>query len=304
VTAPRFRRLEVFILFFQGALLLALGYGWFRPGAPRDLAPWLLGTMGMLILCRMASPRNGLVRGFCEWGYLYPFILVSYLATGRLIPLYWRIGQAHDEALARLDGVLFGVTPDLWRTGINHPILVELCAYGYVSYFLFGLLLVASLYRKHGPGSRVFATVYSAVVVAFYLSYLGYWLYPAQGPRYIWKEHLEPLRGYALANYAFNTMDDVSLGFYDAFPSEHTMFSLIAGTIWWRYKRGMFRIMLPFLGLAVAATVVLRYHWVTDVVVGAALAPLVLWVSERWGPWLAGVLEPPTQRPSRKLSRR
>jgi len=287
VTRPRFRRLEWFLLVFQAFLVAALLGVWGHPQSPRNLGPYLAGTMALLVWCRSVTPRNGFARGFCEWGYLYPFILVSYLATGRLTPLYWNVGQVHDALLARVDGVLFGVTPGLWKSGINHPVIVELCAYGYVSYFLFGLLLVASLYRRYPSHTRVFATVYSAVVVAFYLSYLGYWLFPAQGPRYIWKELLEPLKGYALADYAFNTMDDVSLGFYDAFPSEHTMFSVIAAVIWWRYNRRMFWIMSPFLVLAVAATVILRYHWVTDVVVGAALAPLVLWVSERWGTWLA-----------------
>jgi membrane-associated phospholipid phosphatase len=287
------RRLEILLLAFQGAFVVALLGVWAQPQAPRGLLIHLIGTMAMLVLCRSFSPKDPFVRGFCEWGYLYPFIGISYFATGKLTPLYWNIGQAHDALLAQVDGALFGVTPGLWKTGINHPFIVEVCAYGYVSYFLFGILLVGSLYHRYNASTRVFALIFTAVVTAFYLSYLGYWIFPAQGPRYIWKEFLEPLKGYALANYAFNSMDDVSLGFYDAFPSEHTMFSIIAAVIWWRYNRKMFWVMLPFLSLAVAATVILRYHWVTDVVVGAALAPLVLWISDRWGLWLAS---PPPHR--------
>jgi len=243
--------------------------------------------MVLTVLCRSFSPRHPWIRGFCEWGYLYPFILVSYLATGKLIPLLHPVGQTHDAFLAVLDGRFFHVSPALWKTAINHPIWVELCAFGYVSYFLFGILLVFSLYHRYDAATPVFASAYSAVVLAFYVSYIGYWIFPAQGPRYIWKEFLDPLQGYALANYAFNEMDGVSLGFYDAFPSEHTMFSIVAGYYWYRYDRKMFWIMSPFLFLAVAATVTLRYHWVTDVAAGAILAPLVIWISNRWGSWLA-----------------
>lgn len=283
------RRLEKIILAIQAILAAALLGVWSNPSAPRGLLPYLFGAMVLLIACRAFKPKNPWVKGFCEWGYLYPFIMTSYLATGKLIPLYWKIGLKHDELLAALDGRLFGVSPDLWKTAINHPLLVELSAYGYVSYFLFGLLLVVSIYRKHDSTTPLFATLYSAIVVAFYLSYLGYWVFPAMGPRYLWKELLDPLEGYAIANYAFNEMDSVSLGFYDAFPSEHTMFALVAGYYWFKYSRRMFWVMLPFLVLAVSATIVLRYHWVTDVAAGAALAPAVIWISNRFGPWLAGV---------------
>jgi len=280
------RRLEVFLLLFQGSLTLVLMGVWSHPAAPRDLLPALVCAILLLLLCRLTNPVNPWVRGFCEWGYLYPFILVSYLATGKLIPLINPVGQTHDVLLAAIDGTLFRVSPALWRSGINHPLIVELCAYGYISYFLFGLLLIVSLYRRYDASTKVFAAVFSAVVVAFYLSYLGYWIYPAQGPRYLWKEFLDPLTGYALARCAFNEMDGVSYGFYDAFPSEHTMFSIVAGYYWFRYSRRMFWFMTPLLLLAVSATIILRYHWVTDVVAGAILAPLVILASNRFGPWL------------------
>lgn len=285
---PRLRRLEWMLAVFQSLLVLALLGTWNDPGAPRGLLVPLLGTLVLLFACRSARPRHPWGEAFCEWGYLYPFIVASYLATGRLIPFYREVGSAHDEMLAGLDGVLFGVTPGGWGSWIAIPAVVEISFIGYMSYFLFGLLLVASLQRRYGLSSRVFRASFSAAVITFYVSYLGYWLFPAQGPRLLWAGSWEPLRGLALAGPALSRIEGVLPNFHDAFPSEHVMLSIVAGYFWFRYERRMFRIMAPFLALAVAATVVLRYHWVTDVAAGAVLAPFVIGASEKWGEWMAG----------------
>ena len=59
---------------------------------------------------------------------------------------------------------------------------------------------------------------------------------------------------------------------HDCFPSGHTMMTITSLLITWRWcRRAFWWLLVPCL-LLIASTVLLRYHWATDVVVGALLA--------------------------------
>jgi membrane-associated phospholipid phosphatase len=68
---------------------------------------------------------------------------------------------------------------------------------------------------------------------------------------------------------------------WDCFPSGHTMLTITSLIILWRWNRRWFRwLLLPSL-LLIVSTVVLRYHWSIDVLVGALLAWPCVWVGDR-----------------------
>lgn len=264
---------ERFILAYQFFLLLALLPYFGRVENPFSTLTMLLFAIVLMLTCKILRPASQPLKGFCDWGYLYLVVFINYLLTCYLIPYYRDV--TFDRFLVRVDQGVFGVTPDWWGSTLNRPWVVEVFTWGYLSYYFFGIAMAFAVYMKYGVHSRPFREVFISIITAFYLTYLGYWLFPAQGPRIFWEDYLEPLKGLFLSAHVFGHMDAVERGFPDAFPSEHTAFSLVMLFMLFRHDRNTFRFMLPWGLLAIGATVVLRYHWVTDVLAGALLAVAV-----------------------------
>jgi membrane-associated phospholipid phosphatase len=264
---------EKAILIYQLALLGALVACSDRVENLYSTTSLLLFAIVLMLVCRGIRPQAQPLKGFCDWGYLYLVVFINYLLTCYLIPYYRTVDG--DLWLVKADQMLFSVDPTWWGPTLNRPWVVEVFTWGYLSYYFFGLALTLPIYMKYGPKSRAFREVFISVITSFYLTYIGYWLFPAQGPRIFWEDYLEPLKGLFLSAHVFSHMDAVEKGFPDAFPSEHTAFSLVMMYMLYRHDRNMFRFMAPWGVLAIGATVVLRYHWIVDVLAGAALAVLV-----------------------------
>ncbi len=69
------------------------------------------------------------------------------------------------------------------------------------------------------------------------MSYAGYLLVPARGPRFFLR-HLqqEPLRGLWLFNLMQGTLDRLESAHYDCFPSGHTELTILA---WWSSRTSL-----------------------------------------------------------------
>jgi membrane-associated phospholipid phosphatase len=70
---------------------------------------------------------------------------------------------------------------------------------------------------------------------------------------------------------------------YDCMPSGHALVSLLTVLLSWRYAKRFFPVALVWTVLLIFSSVYLRYHYVTDLIAGMALAVLVF----RFGPDLA-----------------
>lgn len=184
-----------------------------------------------------------------------------------------------DYLLIRIDYYLFGTYPTVFFEGLQHPILSDLLQLCYSLYYFLPFVLGVSLKLKGYDDA--FERGLASVLLCFYLSYVGYLLVPALGPRYT-MEHLHsdvivdglisgPIR--ELLNYIEGIKRD-------AFPSGHTGISLLVLLLTWRYSRGLF---IPFfivtIGILVA-TVYFRYHYVIDLIGGVALTVVTISVSE------------------------
>jgi len=127
------------------------------------------------------------------------------------------------------------------------------------------------------------------IALGFCLSYLGYLLVPAVGPRFTLAHlHTEPLRGLLTFDTIHHTIDSLEAIKRDCFPSGHTEMTLVTTYYAWKYHKKTFAVMLPVGTMLIAATVVLRYHYVIDVLAGAVLAALVLWIGPHLYRWLEG----------------
>jgi len=118
------------------------------------------------------------------------------------------------------------------------------------------------------------------IAAGFLVSYVGYLVVPARGPRFLLK-HLEhvPLQGLWLFRTMQSTLDKLESAHYDCFPSGHTELTILA---WWgsRMVSGrLFLLYFVYTPSIIFATVYLRYHYTVDVLAGIATALLLICVS-------------------------
>lgn len=197
--------------------------------------------------------------------------------------LCWVLPHVHPEPYEfvwlQIDRWLFGT--DLARLGDNMPPwLVELLQLNYASFY--GMCIVSALLARSCTGPRAFDRAVLLIVGTFLSSYLGYLLVPTIAPQLV-LEHPHELIGLWFTPGIRESIDTMELNHWDCFPSGHTMLTLTNLIILWRWARRWFWVLLlPSLALIVS-TVLLRYHWASDVFAGAVWA----WPMARACDWLA-----------------
>jgi membrane-associated phospholipid phosphatase len=114
--------------------------------------------------------------------------------------------------------------------------------------------------------------------MGFYLSYIGYYITPVIGPRFT-LNHLQslPLTGIFSFDFIRNMIAQAEGIMRDCCPSGHAMISLLTVLLAWRYTRAFFPIAVIWAFLIIFSTVYLRYHYVTDLIVGMTLGFVVYW---------------------------
>jgi membrane-associated phospholipid phosphatase len=198
--------------------------------------------------------------------------------------------NAHDIH-ARLDAFdrrLFGVQPVLWAERFISPGRTELMSFLYINFFWIApsvplLLLLRGRWRDY-------RTATLGIVVCFYLGYALYVLFPAAPPRLtLTAEFTRPLRGYGqvFSVGAARAFELLPVDSRAAFPSLHAAVSLLALVYAWRFLRGWFWVLTPFVAGLWLSTVYLRHHYVADLLAGWLLAPLAAWGAPRLDAWWA-----------------
>ena len=133
------------------------------------------------------------------------------------------------------------------------------------------MLLVALLIwiKRPNPEFQYYAFL---ITLGFLVSYVGYLIVPARGPRFLLR-HLQhiPLHGLWLFKGMQSTLDRIESTAYDCFPSGHTLLTILA---WWGSRfisKKVFWAYLAYTPLLIFATVYCRYHYTVDVLAGAGL---------------------------------
>lgn len=184
-----------------------------------------------------------------------------------------------DYLLIQLDYRLLGGYPTVFLEAFATPLLTDILQVGYGTYYFLAIGLGVFV-RLKGDDEAFSKTVFM-ILLCFYLSYVGYLLVPALGPRYA-MDHLQEtaLEGFLVAEpiqRALNLMEGVKR---DAFPSGHTAIAMTVLFLAYRLARPLFRVFVPCVILLVASTVYCRYHYVVDVIAGVLLAVVVVATGE------------------------
>jgi len=248
------------------------------PGWQSLVREYLL-LLSILVLTIFAATRSdGIFFDFLHSFYPVIFIAFIFNSLSRLIPYV----NPHpvDPLLIRIDYLLFRSHPTVVMERIAFPLLTELSQIAYTSYYFLPTILAVLFYRKKDWGT--FDLYVTTVCTTYYLSYVGYILLPATGPRFTLAhlQHAE-LRGLFFAEGIRDILDFLEELKYDAFPSGHTAVILV--TLFYSLKKSkktFFLFLILTLGL-IFSTVYCRYHYVIDVLAGIVLTCLCLYLGPK-----------------------
>jgi membrane-associated phospholipid phosphatase len=215
----------------------------------------------------------------------FPELIFLFNASGPVIAAVNRL--RFDGVLAAADLRLLGPVAPAWRHLLGRPAwLVDLASVAYVSYYAMPLAIGVALYAANRR--REFQEASLAIATTLVLCYLGYFLFPTTGPRVPAAEWRATLGGGAISQAVRVFVAAGEMNVLDAFPSGHTALGLVSAWLGWRMLPRARPVLAAAAGGIVFATVYLSYHYVVDVLAGAALAltvpRAVRWVRASIGP--------------------
>lgn len=231
-----------------------------------------------------AATGTRIIRIIHDW-YVVPVIVLYYKEMYFLIgPI--RGGKGYDQLLIAMDRAIFGCDPTAWLARLAAPPFTELLQICYTIFYLLFILVGLELYTRHSRDRYHFFAF--LCVYGFFISYLGYFMLPAAGPRFTLHDHSlldKELPGLVLTPYLrwfVNWGGSVPMGVpnqvamaqaqRDIFPSGHTMMTLVLIYHSFRCRLRVRHFILVAGILVIIAAVYERYHYVVDILAGMLFA--------------------------------
>ena len=234
---------------------------------------------------RAQQGRSGFWRLLHDW-YPVPVIFFSFKEMYIIIQSFGT--RDYDNLLIAIDHRMFGVHPTIWLTQFASPLLTEVLQISYASFYFLMFAVGFEVFRRRSRAD--FAFVMFTFLYGFFLSYVGYLLIPAVGPRFTLHNFdtlNTELPGLCVTNFIRDFINagesiprdvanPIMYAQRDAFPSGHTEMTLLVMYLAARFRLKS-RYALYTLGtLLIISTVYLRYHYVVDLVGGAAFMALTV----------------------------
>jgi membrane-associated phospholipid phosphatase len=185
-------------------------------------------------------------------------------------------GRWMDEYVMDAEQYIFGVQPTLWLQHITTPPLTEWMMFAYVIYVPMYPILCGIIYYLRGEVAMedyLFTLGFTNI-----LCDIGFILFPVAGPMAtIGDLYTVPLNGYVFT--FFGELMRSNVHFVGGnLPSPHTAAATIMWVMAYRYHRPSFYILTPIVLSLYVSTFFLRYHFLTDAVVGIIVAFAALWM--------------------------
>ncbi len=247
------------------------------------VANWSSWWMVNLLLSLMIAMLANQAACGSRWRFLH-----DWYPLAMFIVLFEEVAQLsfmirnrwQDQYLLAFENRLFSVPPTVCLGRISSPVLSEVLNVGYFSYFVLLIIVGGAFYprgNRHG-----FRQVMDASVIAYMICYVFFLAFPTEGPAYtLAREHGAGL-GEGGPFYWMVVMIQRYLGVHgNAFPSSHVAAGAVAVIFAWQYTPRLAAALTPLVFLLCAGAVYDRYHYVTDVVGGAAVAVVAVWIVRR-----------------------
>lgn len=233
--------------------------------------------------------KNNFWRQLHLW-YLAPFIFIMFKELYHMIdPIR---GIIYDDVLILIDRFIFRADPTVELYKIANPYLTELLQIVYGTFFFLPVILGIDLMQQ----KKLKEFDYSAfiIVYGFCLSFIGYILVPAIGPRFTlhnFEMNNIELPGLFITDFLreiVNSGESIPSGTInpamivqrDAFPSGHTQMTLLVMFLSVKFGSKLKWFFIINGTLLIFATVYLRYHYVVDLIGGLFFMIFTLWSGE------------------------
>ena len=255
---------------------------------------WIIVNIMIIVvsffLAYMESKNGNEFWSGVHYWYLVPVVLITFKE------LYFMIQPIriydHDNMFILIDRWIFGTDPTQFLRQISTPWLTEILQIIYGTFYILPILLGLFLLRKKRYVAMDFAVF--IVVYGFYLSYLGYFIWPGIGPRFTlhnFNTINQDLPGLFLTNFLrelvnsgesipAGTLNPAAVVQRDIFPSGHTMITLIVMYLSVRLKSRSKYFFVPVGTLLIFSTVYLWYHYVIDLIGGLLFMIFALWTGK------------------------
>lgn len=238
-----------------------------------------LSMVAMTVLLARAPARRPwtFLRDWLPVGELVVMFLLLQPIIEAVVP--WRL----DAALAAFDDRYLAWLVTAWRDTFGRADVFSDAVYlAYASYY-FLPITVAAAARRRGPAA--FEQTVFAILFGFYLTFLGYLLFPASGPRLPFSDEAGELGGGAVSEAVRWFLQHAETTRLDAFPSGHTTIAIVSAVMGSRVLGRTAAAATWLWAVAIVfATVYIHVHYAIDVVAGLALAPVVLSATAAAGP--------------------
>ena len=251
----------------------------FREAIPA--AVYLMIIYGSIIFFQVTLCNIGKINSFLTLtrDIIFPVVSVLIIFDSLGLIVHSINPQDIDYILIRADYLIFGTYPTVYLESFIYPPLTDVLQIAYSTYYFLPVTL--GIVLKVRGEELAFEKSLFTLLLCFYLSYAGYMLFPALGPRYT-MDHLQTvdLGGFLVSKPIQNVLNLLEGVKRDAFPSGHTGIALTVLFLSHNYARDLFRLMLVPVILLILATVYCRYHYVVDVIGGMLLTVVTILVGE------------------------
>lgn len=188
------------------------------------------------------------------------------------------------------DGLLYGYDTFLGLDVIHSRIApaitqiqwqTEFLSLGYAAFIPY-LAISVFLYGAHRD-TQLSELFLLSIALLYAIGFLGYLFVPAHGPVVHLAEQITtPINGGFFHSLVTSSVDQAG-GPHGAFPSIHVGAAVLLCLFDFRHGSRMRAwLYLPLVLLIALATVLLRYHYVVDLLAGVVIAVTAMFVAERW----------------------
>jgi len=244
---------------------------------------YLLAPLYLIMLASIAflvwrhrgnpTPCEALLR---RW-YPLAFVVIIFFSLSRIV--HHVLPYDIDSELQAIDYAIFRVHPTVFVAPFVNPYAMDALQLFYASYYFLPVILAVRLYSRRRMDE--FEATASAICLAFYLFYIGNILFPSCGPSQTMQSiHTVPLQGKWVGDFIRWLLFALEPYKWDCFPSGHVGVTTVTLVYCYRFERRIFWGMLPVGVGLILSTVLLRYHYVIDVIAGFILAGIVVILSD------------------------
>jgi len=183
-------------------------------------------------------------------------------------------GQWMDDYVLDFEQWVFGLQPTLWIEDYISKPLTEWMMFSYVIYVPMYPVLCGIIYYLRGE--LAMEDYFFTLGFTNVLCDIGFILFPVASPLY----HIKQLYNVPLDGWIWTYLGECMRKYLHfaggSIPSPHTAAATIMWIMAYRYHRPSFWILAPIVLSLYISTFYCRYHYITDAVVGIAVAFLAL----------------------------